>query len=48
MYRMHYAAILIIIQWLGMEPNGQEMPIFGQKSQFLAKFGRFLAQNPDF
>ena len=25
MYRMHYAAILIIIQWWDMEPNGQEI-----------------------
>ena len=28
--------------------NGPKMPIFGQKCQFWAKFGRFWAKNPFF
>ena len=31
-----------------MGPNGPKMTIFGQKSQFWAKFGRFWAKNPNF
>ena len=29
-----------------IRPNGPKMPIFGQKCQFWAKFGRFWAKNP--
>ena len=31
-----------------MGPNGPKMLIFGQKSQFWAKFGRLWAKNPNF
>ena len=31
-----------------MGPNGPKMTVFGQKSQFWAKFGRFWAKNPNF
>ena len=30
----------------GIGSNGSEMPIFGQKCQFWANFGRFWAKNP--
>ena len=32
----------------GMGPNGPKMPIFGKKYQFLTKFGRLRAKNPNF
>ena len=35
-----------IVLWSGIGSNGQKMPIFGQKCQFWAKFGRFWAKNP--
>ena len=37
-----------IVYWSGMGSNGPKMPIFGQKSQFWAKFGRLWAKNPNF
>ena len=37
-----------IVFWSGVEPNEPKMPIFGQKSQFWAKFGRLRAKNPNF
>ena len=37
-----------LIVYMGMGPNGPKRPIFGPKCQFLAKFGRFWAQNPIF
>ena len=37
-----------IVLWSGIGSNGPKMPIFGQKCQFWAKFGRFWAQNPIF
>ena len=37
-----------IVFWSDMGPNGPKMPIFCQKGQFLAKFGRLWAKNPNF
>ena len=37
-----------IVLWSGMVSNGPNMPIFGQKYQFWAKFGLFWAKNPFF
>ena len=37
-----------IVFWSGMRPNGPKIPIFGQKCQFWAKFGRFLAKKTIF
>jgi len=37
-----------IIFWLDITSNGPKMPIFGQKCQLWAKFGRFWAKNPVF
>ena len=37
-----------IVLWSGVGSNGPKMPIFGQKCQFLAKFGPLLAKNPNF
>ena len=37
-----------IVFWFVMESNGPKMPIFGQKSQFRAKFGHLWAKNPIF
>ena len=37
-----------IVFWSGNGSNGPKMPIFGQESQFWAKFGRLLAKNPNF
>ena len=37
-----------IVFWSGKAPNRLKMPIFGQKCQFSAKFGRFCAKNPNF
>ena len=39
---------LDIVFWSGIRSNGPKMPIFGQKCQFWAKFGRFWAKNPIF
>ena len=33
-----------IVFWPAMRPNGPKMPIFGQKFQFLAKFGCLWAK----
>ena len=35
--------LVCIVFWSAMGPNGPKMPMFGQKSQFWAKFGRFWA-----
>ena len=40
--------LFCIVFWSGMRSNGPRMPIFGQKCQFWAKFGPFLAKNPNF
>ena len=40
--------IVCIVFWSVMGPNGPKMPIFGQKCQFRAKFGRLWAKNPIF
>ena len=37
-----------IVFWSPMGSNGPKMPIFDQKYQFWAKFGRFWAKNPNF
>ena len=37
-----------IVFWLGIGSNGPKMPVFDQKCQFWAKFGRFWAKNPFF
>ena len=37
-----------IVFWSGIGSNGPKMPIFGQESQFWAKFGRLWAKNPNF
>ena len=37
-----------IVFWSGMRPKGPKMPLFGQKCQFWAKFGRFLAKKTIF
>ena len=36
--------LVCIVFWSGMGSNGPKMPIFGQKCQFWAKFGRFWAK----
>ena len=40
--------LVCIVFWSDMEPNWPNMPIFCQKSQFWAKFGRLRAKNPNF
>ena len=40
--------LVCIVFWSAMRPKGPNMPIFGQKCQFSAKFGRFWAKNPFF
>ena len=37
-----------IVYWSATGSNGPKMPIFGQKSEFWAKFGKFRAKNPNF
>ena len=40
--------LVCIALWSGMVSNGPNMPIFGLKYQFWAKFGLFWAKNPFF
>ena len=40
--------LVCIIVWSATGSNRPKMPIFGQKCQFWAKFGRFWAKNPFF
>ena len=40
--------LICIVFWSATGSNGPKMPIFGEKSQFWAKFGRLWVKNPNF